>query len=229
MTATILLVPAAGCGGEEGLSSDPERACELLAAERPVGDLTEPPDLTTPPTLGGQSLGALLGESRFDRSTHAIIYLDPQQADELEAMGDEAGGRAGIEVGALFDQEESFEELRRLFRGQEKLIDSVTPEILPPSVRVAARSDEALDDLLDWADRDPRTYLVVDVRSFARDSFSNIHRRFERPLAKLVDITERELRAAFELVRDADDDLTLDQALSVPEAVSDFMDEECDT
>ncbi len=77
---------------------------------------------------------------RFKGGIEFIVYLQPgstqeQQASirrDLEANPDVRDG--GI---TYVDQDETYEEFKRLFGESPQLVETVTPEILPPSFRIA--------------------------------------------------------------------------------------------
>lgn len=64
-----------------------------------------------------------------------IVFLDPEAPPcELRAVAEAAGALTGDDV-TIMSREDTYEEFLKLFGDQPQLVESVTPDILPTSVR----------------------------------------------------------------------------------------------
>jgi cell division transport system permease protein len=92
-------------------------------------------------TLFGSALllqeGAQNANERFRGGIEFIVYLQPNVTDEQkQAIETDLVESADVEDFTYVDQDESYEEFKRLFADTPQLVEIVTPEILPPSFKV---------------------------------------------------------------------------------------------
>ena len=123
---------------------------------------------------------------RFKGGIEFIIYLNPlitqEQRDsilrDLEANPDVR--EDGI---TYVDQDETYAEFRDLFQESPELVETVTPEILPPSFRIAPRvqDPDVVQALGEQFDAKPGVYDVVfafEVVKRIQETFNKIGARF---------------------------------------------------
>ena len=139
-------------------------------------------------TLFGSALllqqGVENANDRFKGGIEFIVYLQPTVTDEQKAsverdLADNPDVREAIYV----DQDETYEEFRRLFADSPQLVETVTPEILPSSFRVAPRiqDPEVVQALGDTFSSKPGVYEVVfafEVVQRIQETFNKIGVRF---------------------------------------------------
>lgn len=220
-TVSVLVVLVAlGCTEAAKEHPDAARACELLQTDRSFA--------APAPATGNvdRSLRSLLLGDRLNSHVHGIVYVLAEQAEELDAVAQDIGRVAGIEVEEVVDQETTYDEFIELFADNEELVETVVPGVLPPSVRVTAVTDSALDELRNRMDQDARVYEVVDIREVAAATFSTIARRFDTVLEELVEATGGEARAAFEAVQTSNEQ-SLEDVVSTYRAIEDFVNDQC--
>lgn len=93
-----------------------------------------------------------------------IVFLQPDatqaQTDAVERQLDES---TQVERFVYFDQDKTFEEFKDLFQNTPQIVDSVTPEILPPSFRVVPvdKSAETIESLRSVFSSQPGVREVV--------------------------------------------------------------------
>jgi hypothetical protein len=154
----LLAVGSAGCSDDDDGLDD--AACEVLLAEaRPAVDGRGPASLADAlRTLGKFSLA---GEPSVVR-----VFVAPDQVGELELVAEDVEQVAGASVVDLRDQAESFDDFVELFGAEQpEMVAVVDEESMPATVEVMADDDDALADLHDRFDADPRVFRVVDDRA----------------------------------------------------------------
>ncbi|MFL6205131.1 MAG: cell division protein FtsX [Acidimicrobiales bacterium] len=74
---------------------------------------------------------------RFKGGIEFIVFLQPESTQEQKASV-QADLEANPDVREIHyvDQDETYEEFKKIFEGQTQLIETVSPEVLPPSFRV---------------------------------------------------------------------------------------------
>jgi len=89
---------------------------------------------------------------RWQGGIEFVVYMrvDATQ-DQIDSVGRDLDESPEVAGANFFDQQESYDEFRRLFSDSPEMVDAVGPEDLPPSYRVEpvnkdARSVEALAD-----------------------------------------------------------------------------------
>ena len=123
---------------------------------------------------------------RFKGGIEFIIYLQPTSTQEqkdsirrdLEANPDVKDD--GI---TYVDQDETYDEFKRLFGDSPELVETVTPDILPPSFRIAPRvqDPDVVQALGDQFQAKPGVYEVVfafEVVKRIQETFNKIGVRF---------------------------------------------------
>jgi cell division transport system permease protein len=81
---------------------------------------------------------------RFQGGIEFIVFVDPEATPEADAaIGDALEESPQVERVTYIDQDEAFEEFKTLFAESPEMIETVSPEILPPSYRVVPRDTEA--------------------------------------------------------------------------------------
>lgn len=79
-----------------------------------------------------------------------IVFMQPEASPEQTAAVErQLDDSTQVERYEYFDQEKTFEEFKDLFQNTPQIVDSVTPEILPPSFRVVPvdKSAETIESL----------------------------------------------------------------------------------
>jgi cell division transport system permease protein len=100
---------------------------------------------------------------QFEGGVEFIVYLDPDitepQREEVEAQ---LTGNPGVERIEYVDRDATFADFRRLFEGQDTILDNVRPEDLPTSYKVEPvdKSVEAIQDLVNLYRRTPDVFEV---------------------------------------------------------------------
>ena len=139
-------------------------------------------------TLFGASVmlnqGVNNANDRFKGGIEFIVYLNPTSSQE-QRDSIESDLRANPDVKDLVfvDQDETYEEFQRLFQNSPQLIETVTPDILPPSFRVIPRVQDAevVQALGDIYEDNPGVYEVVfalEVIQRIQETFNKIGVRF---------------------------------------------------
>ena len=139
-------------------------------------------------TLFGSALmlnqGVNNANDRFKGGIEFIVYLQPQIQDEQKASIQKAlDENPDVKTAKYVNQDETYEEFKKLFAGQTQLIETVTPEILPPSYRVAPKTQdpEVVKALGDQFRDKAGVYDVVfafEVVKRIQETFNKIGARF---------------------------------------------------
>ena len=75
---------------------------------------------------------------RFKGGIEFIVFLQPESTQEQkDSVQADLEGNPDVRDVTYVDQDETYEEFKRIFEGQTQLIETVSPEVLPPSFRVA--------------------------------------------------------------------------------------------
>ena len=139
-------------------------------------------------TLFGSALllqqGVENANDRFKGGIEFIVYLNPQVTAEQQASIErDLTSNPEVDEVTFVDQDETYEEFKRLFQDSQQLIDTVEPEILPPSFRVAPRNQDpqVVQALGDQFTGKPGVYEVVfafEVVQRIQETFNKIGVRF---------------------------------------------------
>jgi cell division transport system permease protein len=139
-------------------------------------------------TLFGSALllrqGVENANDRFRGGIEFIVYLQPTISEDQKAsIQRDLEDNPDVERAEFVNQDETFEEFKRLFANSPQLVETVTPEILPPSFRVAPRvqDPEVVKALGDQFESKPGVYEVVfafEVVQRIQETFNKIGVRF---------------------------------------------------
>lgn len=81
---------------------------------------------------------------RWQGGIEFIVFLKPDiSPEELDALQSELDESPDIQDTTFVDQNQAYEEFQQLFRDQPDLLESVTPDVLPPSFRVVPVEKDA--------------------------------------------------------------------------------------
>lgn len=93
-----------------------------------------------------------------------IVFMQPEATeDQAAAVQRQLDDSTQVERYVYFDQEETFEEFKSLFQNTPQIVESVTPDILPPSFRVVPvdKSAETIESLRSVFQTQPGVREVV--------------------------------------------------------------------
>jgi hypothetical protein len=80
---------------------------------------------------------------RFKGGIEFIVFLQPDvTADQRDSIERDLEANPDVRDITYVDQDETYEEFKRIFEGQTQLIETVSPEVLPPSFRVAPETKD---------------------------------------------------------------------------------------
>jgi cell division transport system permease protein len=139
-------------------------------------------------TLFGSALllrqGVENANDRFKGGIEFIVYLQPTiSEDQKTSIQRDLDDNPDVRDYTFVNQDETFEEFKRLFQNSPQLVETVTPDILPPSFRVAPRvqDPEVVKALGDQFETKPGVYEVVfafEVVQRIQETFNKIGVRF---------------------------------------------------
>lgn len=139
-------------------------------------------------TLFGSALllqqGVENANDRFRGGIEFIVYLNPEVTEDQRASIErDLTSNPEVEDATFVNQDETYEEFKRLFQDSPQLVETVEPEILPPSYRVAPRNQdpEVVKALGDQFANKPGVYEVVfafEVVQRIQETFNKIGVRF---------------------------------------------------
>jgi cell division transport system permease protein len=121
---------------------------------------------------------------RFKGGIEFIVYMQPEVTEEQKAsIEGDLGANPDVKSFDYVDQDETYEEFVRLFGDSPQLVETVSPEILPPSFRVApqVQDPEVVQALGDQFNEKPGVYDVVfafEVVKRIQETFNKIGARF---------------------------------------------------
>jgi cell division transport system permease protein len=121
---------------------------------------------------------------RFKGGIEFIVYMQPNSDDaQKKSIEDDLLANPDVKDITYVDQDATYEEFKRLFGDSPQLVETVTPDILPPSYRVAPRvkDPEVVQALGDQFNDKPGVYDVVfafEVVKRIQDTFNKIGARF---------------------------------------------------
>ena len=121
---------------------------------------------------------------RFKGGIEFIVFMEPEITPEQQASieGDLEANPDVREI-TYVDQDETYEEFKKIFDGQTQLIDTVSPEVLPPSFRVepVTKDPDVVRALGDTFQDKAGVYEVVfafEVVKAIQETFNKIGVRF---------------------------------------------------
>jgi cell division transport system permease protein len=139
-------------------------------------------------TLFGSALllrqGVENANDRFKGGIEFIVYLQPTVTEDQKAsVQRDLDDNPDVRDYTFVNQDETYAEFQRLFANSPQLVETVTPEILPPSFRVAPRvqDPEVVKALGDQFESKPGVYEVVfafEVVQRIQETFNKIGVRF---------------------------------------------------
>lgn len=139
-------------------------------------------------TLFGSALllrqGVENANDRFKGGIEFIVYLQPQITEDQKAsIQRDLAANPDVKSATFVNQDQTFEEFKRLFQNSPQLVETVTPEILPPSFRVAPKiqDPQVVKALGDQFQGKPGVYEVVfafEVVQRIQETFNKIGVRF---------------------------------------------------
>jgi cell division transport system permease protein len=147
-------------------------------------------------TLFGSALllqqGVENANERFRGGIEFIVYLTPESTQEQRASIErDLVENPDVREATFVDQDDTYDEFRRLFAESPQLIEAVTPEVLPPSYRVAPtiQDPEVIQALGDQFKGKPGVREVVfafEVVRQIQETFNKIGVRFLLAAALLL-------------------------------------------
>ena len=121
---------------------------------------------------------------RFKGGIEFIVFLQPESTQEQkDSVLADLEANPDVREVTYVDQDETYEEFKRIFEGQTQLIETVSPEVLPPSFRVApvTKDPEVVRALGDTFQDKAGVYEVVfafEVVKAIQETFNKIGVRF---------------------------------------------------
>jgi cell division transport system permease protein len=121
---------------------------------------------------------------RFKGGIEFIVFLQPDVTQEQkDSIQRDLEANPDVRDITYVDQDETYEEFKRIFEGQTQLIETVSPEVLPPSFRVApeTKDPEVVKALGQTFTEKPGVYEVVfafEVVKAIQETFNKIGVRF---------------------------------------------------
>ena len=121
---------------------------------------------------------------RFKGGIEFIVFLQPESTQEQkDSVRADLEANPDVREVHYVDQDETYEEFKRIFEGQTQLIETVTPEVLPPSFRVepVTKDPDVVQALGDTFRAKAGVYEVVfafQVVKAIQQTFNKIGARF---------------------------------------------------
>jgi cell division transport system permease protein len=121
---------------------------------------------------------------RFKGGIEFIVFLQPESTqDQKDSVLADLEANPDVREVTYVDQDETYEEFKRIFEGQTQLIETVSPDVLPPSFRVApiTKDPEVVRALGDTFQDKAGVYEVVfafEVVKAIQETFNKIGVRF---------------------------------------------------
>lgn len=90
------------------------------------------------------SEGVRNATQRWQGGIEFVVFLNPDATQEqIDAVGRDLRESPEVEKTTFIDQKAAYEEFKQLFADSPEMVDSVSPEILPPSYRVVPVNKDA--------------------------------------------------------------------------------------
>jgi cell division transport system permease protein len=121
---------------------------------------------------------------RFKGGIEFIVYLQPDASQEvIDSVGKSLRDNPDVERADFVNKDETLVEFRRLFKDSRQLLESITADILPPSFRVAPKTQdpEVVQALGDVYRQKAGVYDVIfafEVVKRIQETFNKIGVRF---------------------------------------------------
>lgn len=119
--------------------------------------------------------------ARWEGGIEFIVFLQPEASgDQTDAVERALEESPQVEGFTYVDQAETFEEFKDLFADSPQIVDTVTPEILPPSFRVVPRDKQpaTIEGLRTVFEAQPGVREVVAATDTIR-TIQNLSRLFQ--------------------------------------------------
>ena len=119
--------------------------------------------------------------ARWEGGIEFIVFIQPEASqDQTDTVEQELQDSPQVEDFSFVDQDATFEEFKDLFADSPQIIDTVTPEILPPSFRVVPtdKAPETIEGLRTVFERQPGVREVVAATDTIR-TIQNLSRLFQ--------------------------------------------------
>ena len=100
---------------------------------------------------------------QFEDGVEFIVYVNPDITDaQLAEVRDNLKKNPLVDQATYIDRNETYKDFRRLFRGQETMLENVRAEDLPTSFRVRPKdaSVDTVNELVDYYSDQPNVYEV---------------------------------------------------------------------
>jgi cell division transport system permease protein len=129
---------------------------------------------------------------RFKGGIEFIVFLQPDSTpQQKESVQADLEANPDVREVHYVDQDETYEEFKKIFEGQTQLIETVSPEVLPPSFRVepVTKDPDVVQALGDTFRTKAGVYEVVfafQVVKAIQETFNKIGARFLLAAALLV-------------------------------------------
>ncbi len=120
--------------------------------------------------------------ARWEGGIEFIVFIQPEAAeDQTSAVERALADSPQVEDYTFVNQDETFEEFKDLFADSPQIIDTVSPDILPPSFRVvpADKQPETIEGLRTVFEAQPGVREVVAATDTIR-TIQNLSRLFQR-------------------------------------------------
>ena len=130
------------------------------------------------------NLGVKKANDRFKGGIEFIVYLQPDASQEvIDSVGKSLRDNPDVERADFVNKDETLVEFRRLFKDSRQLLESITADILPPSFRVAPKTQdpEVVQALGDVYRQKAGVYDVIfafEVVKRIQETFNKIGVRF---------------------------------------------------
>jgi cell division transport system permease protein len=121
---------------------------------------------------------------QFEEGVEFIVFMQPDAPQAtIDAVGAELESSPQVSEVDYYDQDDAFEEFQKLFVDEPELVESVTPDILPPSYRVKPvdAETEVVQGLAETFEGEPGVREVV----FDQEAFAEQEKQF-RTLANIM-------------------------------------------
>jgi cell division transport system permease protein len=129
---------------------------------------------------------------RFKGGIEFIVFLQPESTQEQkDSVQADLEANPDVREVTYVDQDETYDEFKRIFEGQTQLIETVSPEVLPPSFRVApvTKDPDVVRALGETSQTKAGVYEVVfafEVVKAIQETFNKIGVRFLLAAALLL-------------------------------------------
>ena len=128
--------------------------------------------------------GVQNANDRFKGGIEFIVYLQPDvSAEQRTSIQKDLDDNPEVKKADFVDQDATYQEFKRLFASSPQLVETVSPDVLPPSFRVAPRiqDPDVVKALGDQFKNKPGVYEVVfafEVVKRIQETFNKIGVRF---------------------------------------------------